>query len=100
MGGQPWPELEVPWQPMGSSPEREGRGKGKREGGAARGHGMGRGRAARRGTMGRACRRCFPARAAATCSLHAVREKQEGGRRKERKKKRKEKNEKILKNKG
>jgi hypothetical protein len=41
--------------------------------------------------MGRACERCFLARAAATCSLLAVREKQEGGRRKVRKKKRKEK---------
>jgi hypothetical protein len=33
--------------------------------------------------MGRACRHCFPARAAAMCSLLAVREKLEGGRRKE-----------------
>jgi hypothetical protein len=30
-GRRPWPELELPWDPMGSSPEREGRGKGKRE---------------------------------------------------------------------
>jgi hypothetical protein len=41
--------------------------------------------------MGRACRHCFPARAAAMCSLLAVREKLEGGRRKEKKKKMKEK---------
>jgi hypothetical protein len=87
--------------------ELAGEGKGEERGGgggAARGRGMGRGRAARGGTMGRACMRCFPARAAATCSLLAVREKQEGGRRKGRKKKRKEKKEKkigkFLKNKG
>jgi hypothetical protein len=30
-GRQPWPELELPWEPMGSSPERGKRGKGKRE---------------------------------------------------------------------
>jgi hypothetical protein len=35
-GRQPWPELELPWEPMGSSLE-----KGER-GGAARGRGMGR----------------------------------------------------------
>jgi hypothetical protein len=45
MVGQPWPELELPWEPMGSSPERGRRAKGKR-GGAARGawHGEGEGR--------------------------------------------------------
>jgi hypothetical protein len=47
MGGQPWPELELPWEPMGSSPERGRRAKGKR-GGAGRGRGMGR----ERGAMG------------------------------------------------
>jgi hypothetical protein len=67
-------------------------------------HGEGGGGAVGWGTMGRACGRCFLARAAAMCSLLVVREKQEGGRREERKKKRKEKKRKkygnFLKNKG
>jgi hypothetical protein len=29
-GRRPWPELELPWEPMGSSPERERRGRGGR----------------------------------------------------------------------
>jgi hypothetical protein len=32
MGGQPWLELELPWEPMGSSPERGKRGKEEGEG--------------------------------------------------------------------
>jgi hypothetical protein len=75
---------------------REGKqGEGEEgEGGTARGRDMGR--PARGGTMGRACGRCFPTRAAATCSRLAVHEKQEGGRRKERKKKKKEKKRKNM----
>jgi hypothetical protein len=63
----------------------------------ARGCGMVRGgETAGGGTMGRACGCCFLARAAAMCSLLAVREKQEGGRREERKKKMKEKKNKNM----
>jgi hypothetical protein len=37
-GRRPWPELELPWEPMGSSPERGRRGKGGEE---AEGRGLG-----------------------------------------------------------
>jgi hypothetical protein len=45
---QPWPELELPWEPMGSSPEKGRRGKGKRK----QGHGLGAAWGACRGAMG------------------------------------------------
>jgi hypothetical protein len=80
-GRRPWPELELHGRPSGA--RRRGRGTGSEVQLGARG--MGRG--SRMGTMGRACTHCFPARAAATCSLLVVHEKQEGGRRNEMKKK-------------
>jgi hypothetical protein len=46
-GRWPWPELELPWEPMGSSPERGRRGKGKRK----QGHGLGAAWGAARVTM-------------------------------------------------
>jgi hypothetical protein len=44
MGGQPWPELELPWAAMGSSPERGKRGKEEEGEGAQLGGQLGRGR--------------------------------------------------------
>jgi hypothetical protein len=53
-GRRPWPELELPWEPMGSSTERGKRGKEEGNRGALLGGGMG----AARGRHGRGCRRC------------------------------------------
>jgi hypothetical protein len=91
-GRRPWPELELHGGPSGA--RRRGRGRGSEVQLGARG--MGRG--SRRGAMGRACMHCFPARAAATCSLLVVHEKQEGGRRNEMKKKEGKENRKKEKN--
>jgi hypothetical protein len=76
--------LELPWEPMGSSPERGRRGKGKRK----QGHGLGAVWGAARGTMGLLLSLLVRA-AAAGCFALAVREKQKEGRRKEKEKKRK-----------
>jgi hypothetical protein len=83
-GRRPWPELELPWEPMGSSPEMGRRGKGKRK----YGHGLGAVWGAAKGTMGLLLSLLVPA--AAGCFVLAVREKQKERRRKE-KERRKEK---------
>jgi hypothetical protein len=92
-GRRPWPELELPCEPMGSSSER-GRWRGRGGGGAARGS-MGRGRAA-----GGAARSSWLLGAAV---LYVRNRKKEGGRinrvekkRKEMKREKKEKNWKIF----
>jgi hypothetical protein len=42
-GRRPWPEFELPWKPMGSSPERGRRGKGEEAAGVRSGELLGEG---------------------------------------------------------
>jgi hypothetical protein len=83
---RPWLESELPWQPMGSSPERGRRETGKRK----QGHGLGATWGAARGAMGLLLSLLVCA-AVAGCFVLAVPEKKEGGRRKREIKKRNEK---------
>jgi hypothetical protein len=83
---RPWLESKLPWEPMGSSPERGRRETGKRK----QGRGLGVTWGAARGAMGLLLSLLVCA-AVAGCFVLAVPEKKEGGRRNREIKKRNEK---------
>jgi hypothetical protein len=97
---RPWPELELPWEPMGSSPERGRRGKGKRK----QGHGLWAAWGATRAVGGRhgeglraACG-CLVLCSCAVCEnrkQEGEEEKEEREKKKKRKEKKRGKKEKI-----